>query len=794
MSDQDARVSSALKDRYRLERQVGAGGMAIVYLAEDLKHHRAVAVKVLRPELAAAVGPERFLREIQIVAGLRHPNILPLYDSGEAEGFVYYTMPYIAGESLRARLAREQQLPIEDALRIAREIADTLAYAHSRSIVHRDIKPENVLLDFGHAVISDFGIAHAVSIAAGDRLTHTGVLVGTPAYMSPEQAAGERSLDGRTDVYSLGAVLYEMLAGEPPHSAPTVAAVLAKRMHEPLARVSTLRDTVTGDVERVVEKALARAPADRYGSAADFGRALAAAVLGGGQPPARTALPVRRWLAWVGGAALLALSAASYLVLAGRGSRGAEPIAVAVLPFRGLALPGALRFLGIGVPDAIITRLSGLGDVRVRPTSAILRYEDAAGSAVEAGRALAADYVVAGTLQQVGEQFRITTQLVRVSDGTSVWGQRYDVGRTDLLTLQDSVAGQVAAALGLRLSAAERERLYRRYRADAVSFELYLEGRARLLRQTAADTRGAIAAFDRAAQRHPDYALAHAGLAVASAQMRIRFAPEGEVVAWGERAEREARRALELDPQLAEVREALASVARYTEFDWPRTIAESDRALELNPSLELPHYYRAAAFYHLGLLNRVDGEVRVGMANNPQSGSEPYRLLGVGALLRGSYREAIGHLEQVRRLSARAVSDPYLAAAYYYAGETDRAVAMLDSLKGAPAQASTRARALLASFRAAQGDRRAADSLLALVTGGGYEDHHVAYSVGAAYAQLGDRGRAGSWLTRAAQTGFPCYPWYEKDPLLAPLHADPEFRILLTRLRDARNAAAARYR
>ena len=233
-ADTTARLSAALGDRYRFERELGRGGMATVYLAEDFKHHRRVAVKVLRPELAASIGAERFLREIETTANLRHPHILPLYDSGDVEDpgdsaggrFLFYVMPFVEGETLRARLDRERQLPIDDALRIAREVSDALSYAHARGIIHRDIKPENILLEGGHAVVADFGIARAVGAAGADSLTGSGITVGTPAYMSPEQASADHDLDGRSDLYALGCVLYEMLAGQPPFTGPTVESIV----------------------------------------------------------------------------------------------------------------------------------------------------------------------------------------------------------------------------------------------------------------------------------------------------------------------------------------------------------------------------------------------------------------------------------------------------------------------------------------------------------------------------------------------------------------------------------------
>jgi Tol biopolymer transport system component len=268
------RLQQALADRYRVASKLGEGGMAIVYRAEDLRHHRQVALKVLRPELAATIGAERFLREIETTAQLTHPHILPLLDSGEAAGALYYVMPFVEGESLRGRLSREKQLPLDDALRIAREVADALGHAHSHGVVHRDIKPENILLESGHAVVADFGIARAVTAAGGRRLTETGLTVGTPEYMSPEQAAGNGDLDGRSDIYSLGCVLYEMLSAETPYTGPTPVAILAKKLSEPLPRISVVRETVPPAVEAALAKALARTPADRFATASEFAGAL----------------------------------------------------------------------------------------------------------------------------------------------------------------------------------------------------------------------------------------------------------------------------------------------------------------------------------------------------------------------------------------------------------------------------------------------------------------------------------------------------------------------------------------
>ena len=314
MIETERHLTQALGDRYRLERELGRGGMAVVYLAEDVRHHRLVAVKVLRSDLARSIGADRFLREIEIAAGLSHPNILPLHDSGEAgDDLLYYVMPYVEGESLRARLDRARQLPLGEALRIAKQVAEALAYAHARGVVHRDIKPENILLHEGVPMVTDFGIARAIGTVSNERLTETGIAVGTPAYMSPEQAAAERDVDERSDIYSLGCVLYEMLAGEPPFTGPTAQAVLARKLLEPLPRLRVIRPDVPQSVDDVVTRALARVPADRYATAAAFATALeraadAPSTVGGPRSVGRTHRAVPRWIVGAGVAAVLVVA------------------------------------------------------------------------------------------------------------------------------------------------------------------------------------------------------------------------------------------------------------------------------------------------------------------------------------------------------------------------------------------------------------------------------------------------------------------------------------------------------
>jgi tetratricopeptide (TPR) repeat protein len=389
----------------------------------------------------------------------------------------------------------------------------------------------------------------------------------------------------------------------------------------------------------------------------------------------------------------------------------------------------------------------------------------------------------------------VSVQLVRAGDGSPLWGSHYDLARKDLLTLQDSIAERVSASLAVRLSADEHDRLYRRYTANPAAYEWYLRGRAQLAHVSEDSTKAALQAFARALALDSNYALAQAGLAMASADMHLRFASGPEVRMWGERAKKEAARALALDPNLAEAHLAKAAVSRKTDFDWEETIEESGRALALNPNLDVAHYYREAAFYHLGLFDLAEREDREALGMDPADQVEQLRTRGVVAFLQGRYPEAVKNLELARRSSSRAYTDSYLAQAYYYNGDSTRAIATLDSLsQTTSAPPANRARAALASFLAHKGEKEEAEALIAMVVGKeGYIDHHVAYSLGAAYAQLGQPEQAASWLTKAMETGFPCYPWFERDPLLDPVRQDPRVSRVLTQLRQSWEATKSRY-
>jgi serine/threonine-protein kinase len=745
-------------------------------------------MKVLRPEIAVALGAERFQREIHLAARLQHPHILPVLDSGGSDALLWFTMPHVTGESLRSRLERERQLSVEESIRLASELGDALEYAHNSGVIHRDVKPGNVLLSDNHALLADFGIARSV-LDETDRLTESGMILGTPAYMSPEQLAGERHLDHRTDIYALGCLLYEMLAGEPPFTGPTAQAIAAKHLTEPVPAITRVRTAVPRSVERTLERALAKVPADRFGTAAEFSASLRRAAT---EKPERVARG-RSKKRWAAIAAAMLLVGGLYFRQKIGSAPAAGPLTLAVLPFRALGISADSGVLTIGIPDAIITRLAAVQQLRMRPTGAVLGYVGKEVNPREVGRTLAVEYLLMGTVQTTGEDLRVSVQLLDAGDGTLLWGSHYDLPRKNLLPLQDSVAERVSSTLAVRLTADERNRLYRRYTANPAAYEWYLRGRADLARVSEEGTRSALASFQHALELDASYALAQAGLAMASADMHLRFASGSEVAVWGERARTEARRALALDPSLAEAHLAMAAVSRKSDFDWDGTLSESGRALGLNPNLDLAHYFREAAFYHLGLFEQARREDQEAQGLDPANEVERWRSSGVVAFLEGRFPEAVALLEKARKSSSHAFTDSYLGQAYYYLGDTARALATLDSLtRSSSAPATARAQAALASLKAHGGDTAAAERL-ARQAQQGYIDHHVAYSLGATYAQLHRPALAAKWLSQAVRTGFPCYPWFVRDPLLDPVRHSPEVNAMLLELRKNWEATKARY-
>jgi tRNA A-37 threonylcarbamoyl transferase component Bud32 len=519
------RLTASLADRYRIERELGAGGMATVYLAEDLRHQRRVAIKVLRPELAAALGHERFLREITTTANLRHPHILPLFDSGEADGFLYYVMPYAEGESLRDRLDREKQLPLEDAMRIATEVADALSHAHGRGVVHRDIKPENILLEGEHAVVADFGIARAVTAAGAESLTQTGMAIGTPAYMSPEQAAGAGDLDGRSDLYALGCVTYEMLAGQPPFTGPTVASVVSQHLASEPRLVTELRAAVPARVADALHRALAKDPVDRFATPAAF----AVALRTDARPRAARIRVPRR--AGVGLIAVLALAAAGATWAIMRGQRGAglDPDVIAVLPFRVGGNP-APAYLRESMLDLLQARLSGAtGPRTVEPRTLLAAWRRAVGNEGEdlsedasrkLARGLGAGRVLLGSAIATPTELTLSGTLMRVGDGAVL-------ARESVNGAPDSVAvlvNRMTAALLISEAGESAERSAGLAAAPLDALQDYLAGRKASRR---GDYFGAMNLFGRAFARDSTFADAAVAMVATNAWIGTVFENRG---------------------------------------------------------------------------------------------------------------------------------------------------------------------------------------------------------------------------------------------------------------------------
>jgi serine/threonine-protein kinase len=747
---QHDRLGAALAGRYVVERELGRGGMATVYLADDLKHHRKVAIKVLRPELGALLGADRFAREIQIAATLTHPHILPLHDSGQVPAapgdnglLYYYVMPFIGGESLRQRLAHEGQLPIDEAVRLVRQVASALQHAHGRGVIHRDIKPENILLQEGEAVVADFGIALAADAVAGERLTEAGLRVGTPEYMSPEQAAGERMLDARSDIYSLGCVLYELLAGEPPHTGATPRLVIAKRFSEPSPRVRRLRRAVPPALEQALVRALAGAPADRFPSAAAFADALAAA-------------------------------------LAAPAGGGPRPPSVAVLPFRNLSADPENEFFADGITEDVIAQLSKIRSLKVIARSSVMPFKPREQGLREIGASLDVETLLDGSVRRAGNRVRIVAQLIDAPTDRQLWSETYDRQLTDIFAIQTDVALQIAAALKAELSLDERTRLHREPTANVHAYQLYLQGRHCYTRYTEESIGKGIEYFREAIAADPGYALAHVGVALAYGELA---AGQGGGTMRPDEAYLHAMKAvtaaLALDAELGEAHAVLALLRMVHDFDWPGAEAEFKLALELSPgAADIYDHYG----WLYGALERWDEAlalVRRAQELDPLT----HRSDVAATLLRA------GRNEEALRSALKAVEfDPEhgrtrstLGWAYLKNGMPEQGMAELEAaVRLVPGHSMYLAQ--LGEAYGLTGKTEQAREVLGRLEEMGRERYVSPYHMAYVYTGLGEHETAIGYLERAYEERAGSVYGIKGSFLFTPLREHPRFRALLGRM------------
>jgi serine/threonine-protein kinase len=742
-------LNTALAGRYTIQRELGSGGMATVYLADDLKHHRQVAIKVFRPELAFALGPDRFQREIAIAAHLNHPHIMALYDSGDADGLLYYVMPYVKDASLRQRLARDKQLPVDEAISIARHIAAALEHAHSHGLIHRDIKPENILLHEGEAMVTDFGIALALRAAEDERLTETGLSVGTPEYMSPEQAMGERNLDARSDVYSLACVLYEMLAGEPPYTGPNHLAVLAKRLTDPVPAVRRAREAVPPGVEWALKKALATAPEERFASTAEFAVALS------GPPGADSG-----------------------------------PRAIAVLPFLNLSADQENEYFADGMTEDVILQLSKIRALKVAPRTSVMPLKKQELSLREIGARLQAETLLEGSVRRAGDRVRIVAQLIDAETEEHLWAETYDRQLTDIFAIQSDVALQIATALKANLTPEETSRIRQEPTDDVQAYQLYLQGKYCLSEWTREgggarvgaleQIEQAIRYFEQAIARDPNYALAHAALA--NAYTEIALGP-GSVTMSSLEAFRLAKpavaRALELDDGLAEAHAMLGFLKFVSDFDWSGAEEEFKRAIELDPGCGATY---ANYGFMLTALERYD-EALVMQRRGHELDPVGYRLDVATTFLRA------GRNDEALQIASRELElDPHfvkgratLGWAYIQKGMPEQGLA---ELKRAVSElpSSTLFLGQLGQALAMTGKTAEAREVLQKLQTLSQERYVSPYHMAYVYTGLGEADTALDWLERAYDERAGGIHGIKGSFLFTSLGSYPRFKALLARM------------
>ncbi|MDF2770513.1 MAG: protein kinase [Geminicoccaceae bacterium] len=737
----DAR-RQALADRYWLERELGAGGMATVYLARDVRHDRDVAVKVLHPDLAQSLGRERFVREIRIAARLNHPHILPLYDSGESAGLLYYVMPVMAGQTLRDRLQQERALPLDEAVRIASEVADALDYAHRHDIVHRDIKPENILLHEGHAIVADFGIGKALVAAAENTATFTqiGVTVGTPAYMSPEQASGD-TVDGRSDLFALGCVLYEMLTGEVAFTAASASATIARRFVYSPPSVSAARDDVPSDVDETVARLLEKSPDARYTSGAQVVTILRTAMTGSGP---RATVP--------------------------RPADSAPEKSIAVLPFTNMSADADNEFFSDGLTEELITDLSGVKSLRVTSRNSSMQFKATTKTPREIGRALGVRYLLTGSVRKAGNALRITAQLVDAEKDTPLWAEKYSGTIDDVFDVQERVSRAIVNALQVTLTTSEDVRLAARPIQDARAFELYLQARAEM-RRYGASLEHATMLLERAVEIEGNSPPLRAlGAFMEFSKVRGGTATDLRPL---DVAEAEARALIELMPQ-APYGHALLGFVSYERGHLREAARHLTRAMELDPA-------DADVLFMLTITVQAAGQIETAreLAKHFHDVDPLSPFSGAMLCVSDWFAGCVGtHLDAMERALSLDPGNPIVrwALGYTYAlmGRFDAAAAQAQWMLEHTPELSYTAQ-LSALVDAAEGRREAALATLARsdVT---LLDAHQTFHVAESYAMAGDTARALELFEWAVDHGFYPYRFFtEWCPFVAPLRGMPEF-------------------
>ena len=786
----DELLNSVIADRYRVSHEIGRGGMATVYRAHDVKHNRDVALKVLSPELHAPFGVERFLREIAFTARLDHPHILPLLDSGESGGMLYYVMPLVEGESLRDRLKREKQLPIDEALQITRDIASALSHAHGHGVLHRDIKPENIMLSGGHARVADFGISRALSTTGAENLTFTGLAVGTPTYMSPEQASGASDVDARTDVYSLACVLYEMLAGQPPFTASSTAALLARKSLEPMPSLRTTRGSIPREVEQAIAKALAPVPDSRFTSPREFVQALAGTS---------TTLPARaRTRGWnarvvvvlallVVGAVAVASDLGGVRTRVARGVTADRIATVAVLPLENLSGDAQQDFLAAGMHEALITGLGKLrGLERVTARSSVLRYQKTDKTPRQIGEELNVDAIITGSVTRAGDVVRVTATLIRAQTEEPVWSDAFERELRDVLSLQNEIVAAIAREVQLQLSPAEQAGLARARQVNPAAYQLYLKGWLQMATFTPEGFENAIRLHREAIAVDPNEALAYAGLAEVYGLLEI-FRPRSSRDD-AERSKVAALKAIELDETLAEAHVALGNYKIGKEWDYPGAEASYKRALELNPNLANAHISYASYLSIFGDQRSAISEWKHGVELDPFS---PLFT----AWLAGSYWEFSLPDDAIREAQRALVLAPdfpvalfVLGLSYLDKGKFDDAIATHQrGLERYPTQGFSWT---LATSYALAGRKADARKIMAQLEAGKSDDVAHPWFVAAAYTAMGELDRALDWLERAYEEriAFLCNLGRDRAAGfdIRPLHGNPRYEALLRKLNLAK--------